>query len=218
MKKVLGIDEAGRGPVIGPLVLAGVMLDEKDLDNLKKLDVRDSKLMTPRSRELVFDKIKKEVKAFKILIVEPKEVDEALESDSLNLNWLEAKKTAEIINDLKPDRAAIDSPSPNLNAYRNYLTNLLEDKSVELIIGHKMESKYIEVAAASVLAKVTRDKKIEEIKELVGNHMGSGYMSDPRTKEFFEENFERYPEIFRKSWMPFKKAVDNKENRRLDEF
>lgn len=194
------------------------MLDEKDLDNLKKLNIRDSKLMTARSRELVFENIKKEVKAFKILIIEPREVDAALESDSLNLNWLEARKTAEIINDLKPDRAAIDSPSPNINAYREYLLRLLNDKSVELIIGHKMESKHIEVAAASVLAKVVRDRKIEEIKKIVGNSMGSGYISDPRTKKFFEENFEKYPEIFRKTWMPFKRAVDNKRNRKLDEF
>lgn len=195
------------------------MLNEEDLGKLEKLRIKDSKLMSEKKRYWAFKKIKRSVKAFKILIVDPREIDEALDSDSLNLNWLEARKTAEIINDLKPDRAAIDSPSPNLNAYRNYLLNLLEDKTVELIIGHKMESKHIEVAAASILAKVTRDRKIEEIKEMLGvKDMGSGYMSDIRSKKFFEENFEKYPEIFRKNWSPFKKAVDGKKNKKIDEF
>ena len=80
-----------KGPVIGPLVIAGAMIDEKDLPKLDKLGVKDSKLLTPKKREALFPKIQQLCK-YKILIIEPKEIDEAVLSDHLNLNWLAAFK------------------------------------------------------------------------------------------------------------------------------
>ena len=93
------------GPVIGPMVMAGVLIEEKDLPKLKSLGVKDSKLLTKEKREELFKKIIKTVKKYKIIIIPPKEIDNALESDHLNLNWLEAHKSAEIINRLKPNKA-----------------------------------------------------------------------------------------------------------------
>ncbi|MBA3064300.1 ribonuclease HII, partial [Candidatus Woesearchaeota archaeon] len=105
MALILGIDEAGRGPVIGPLVIAGVSIDEKGIDKIKKLGVKDSKLLSPKQREELFDKIINTVKEYKAIIIQPEEIDSALRSESLNLNWLEAIKSAEIINFLKPEKA-----------------------------------------------------------------------------------------------------------------
>ncbi|MAG50497.1 ribonuclease HII [archaeon] len=213
---ILGIDEAGRGPIIGPLVIAGALIEESNIPKLEALGARDSKLLTPKKREELFEKIKLSIKKHKIIKILPKEIDEALSSDSLNLNWLEAHKTAEIINSLNPDKAIIDSPSPNLNAYKNYIYELLKNKDIELIVEHKAE-KYPIVAAASILAKVTRDREIEIIKKKYGN-CGPGYTSNETTQKFIKENFEKHPEIFRKTWSTYKKLVSGKKQKKLGEF
>jgi len=216
MALILGIDEAGRGPIIGSLIIAGALIEESNLSKLEKLDVKDSKLLTPKKRENLFEKIKLSIKKYKIIKIPPQEVDQALLSDSLNLNWLEAQKTAEIINFFNPDKAIIDSPSPNLNAYKNYVYELLKNKNIELIVEHKAE-KYPIVAAASILAKVIRDKEIEIIKKKYGN-CGPGYTSNKITQKFIKENFEKHPEIFRKTWITYKKLVDGKKQKKLKEF
>ena len=156
------------------------------------------------------EKIKKIVKKYKIIKIEPKEIDEAIDGNqSLNLNWLEAHKTAEIINELKPDKAIIDCPSPNIKKYREYLVKLLDNKNIGLIVEHHAE-KYFPVGASSIIAKCIREEEIEKIKKKYNIEFGSGYMSDPRTQKFLEENYNnpRLEGIFRKSWMPFKNHVN----------
>ncbi|GEM_PF-392437 len=167
MVSICGIDEAGRGPVIGPLVIAGAMMDEKDLPKLEKLGVKDSKLLTPKKREQLFPKIQK-ICAYKIIIIEPQEIDNAVQSQELNLNWLEAIKSAEILKELKPNKAILDCPSPNIAKYTAYVKNKLEDTSITVICEHKADVNHKIVGAASVLAKVTRDRIIEEIKKKYG--------------------------------------------------
>jgi len=111
---ILGIDESGKGPVIGPLIIVGYMIKESDLNKLKTLGVKDSKLLTHKQREKMVDKIKELAEDYKIITIQPREIDEAVESKdkNMNLNWLEAKKQADIINELDPDVAYIDCPSP----------------------------------------------------------------------------------------------------------
>jgi len=218
MALICGVDEAGRGPVIGPMVMAGVLIEESDLPKLKSLGVKDSKLLTKKKREQLFEKIKQTVKQYKIIIMPPKEIDNALESDDLNLNWLEAHKAAEIINKLNPDKVIVDSPSNNCEAYTRYLKKLLHNpKSLQLICIHKADLKHMEVGAASILAKVTRDKEIEKIQEKYGN-TGPGYMSNPITQKFLKENWEKHPEIFRQTWIPYKNHKHMKFQKTLEEF
>jgi len=204
MAIVAGSDEAGRGPVIGPLVICGVSIEESDIPKLVDIGVKDSKFLTPKKREELFPKIKLIIKDYMITIVEPKEVDDAVESDTLNLNWLEAIKTAIIVNYLKPESAIIDCPSTNIQAYTEYMKNFLK-QDTKLILKHKAES-HPEVAAASILAKVTRDKKIEELKVKYGD-FGSGYPSDKKTQDYLKQNWKKHPEIFRKSWASYKKVA-----------
>ncbi|MFH1331768.1 MAG: ribonuclease HII [archaeon] len=218
MTLVLGIDEAGRGPVIGPLVISGVLIEEEKQDKLKAIGVRDSKLVLPQKRSTLFKKIKLIAKRHKILIVGPKEIDEAVNGkDGLNLNWLEAIKSAELINDLQPERVYIDCPSPNKSAYVSYVRRFLNNKEVEIIAEHKAESKFPVVAAASILSKVTRDEEVKKLEEKYGE-IGPGYQSNPITKKFIEENWERHPEIFRKSWMTWQNHSKAKGQRKLGEF
>lgn len=218
MTIILGADEAGRGPVIGPLVMAGVTIKKEEEIKLKNIGVKDSKLLTPKQREELFEKIVNIVQKYKIIIISAKEIDNALLSEEINLNWLEAIKSAEIINGLKPDTAYLDCPSNNIKAYSDYVRKLLENKDTKIIAEHKADMTYPVVSAASILAKVTRDKEIEKIKKKVKVDFGSGYPSDPVTQEFLEKNYNKFPEIFRKTWESYKRIVRNKGQAKLGDF
>lgn len=212
---VLGIDEAGRGPIIGPMIISGFMIDDNKLDKLNKLGIKDSKLLTPKKREYLYKKLIHY--QHKIIKIKPKEIDEAVEGSEINLNWLEALKTIEIINELRPNKVIIDCPSPNLNAYRDFILLRLKRKTIEVVVEHKADHKYKVVGAASILSKVIRDKEIKQLEKKYGD-IGPGYMSNPTTKKFLEENWEKYPEIFRKSWSPWKKHYNNKNQKKLEGF
>jgi len=181
--------------------MCGVVVEETDLAKLAEIGVKDSKLLTERKREALFEPIKQIVKAYKLIIVEPAEIDEAVNSKTTNLNNLEAIKTALILNELKPDKAIVDCPSNNIPAYTEYLQHLLTIKT-DLVLEHNAE-KHLQVAAASILAKVTRDRIIADLEKKYGE-FGSGYPSDPKTQAFLKKNAKKYPEIFRKSWATYK--------------
>ena len=205
---ICGIDEAGRGPIIGPLVMCGLMIKEEDEKELVKLEVKDSKLLTKAQREFLFDKIKDVSYKYEIIAIYPDEIDHAVSNhDGLNLNRLEARKSAEIINLLKPDKAIIDTPSNNIKSYRQYLLKYIDNKNIELVLEHKADFNYPIVSGASILAKVTRDNEIEKIKKKIRIDFGSGYMSDPKTVDFLEKYYEKYNELFRKSWIDRKSVV-----------
>ncbi|MBS3144163.1 ribonuclease HII [Candidatus Woesearchaeota archaeon] len=216
MVLIAGVDEAGRGPVIGPLVIVGAMLDEKDLPKLDKLGVKDSKLLTPKKREELFPKIQQICK-YKIIIIEPKEIDEAVLSEELNLNWLEALKSVEIIKALKPNKAILDCPSPNIPKYTNYIKEKLGMHEIKIICEHKADVNHKIVGAASILAKVTRDRIIEEIRKKYGE-IGPGYTSNAITQKFLKENWDKHPEIFRKSWISWQNHKNGKDQKKLGEF
>ncbi len=218
MAIILGIDEAGRGPVIGPMVMAGVSISEKDISKLKELGVKDSKLLSPTQREGMFNKIINTTKNYKIIIIPPKEIDAALKSESLNLNWLEAIKSAEIINFLKPEKAIVDCPSNNIPAYKNFLKEHLKNIKTELVVEHKADFKYAVVSAASIIAKVTRDNEIKKIQKKIKEPIGSGYPSDPITIGFLEKNYNNYQRIFRKEWVSWKNINKKKKQKSLSDF
>lgn len=218
MKTICGIDEAGRGPVIGPLVISGVMMDEKDLDKLKKLGVKDSKLLAHKKRMELSKEIKKIAKGCHAIIIHPKEIDDAVEgNNNLNLNWLEALKSAEIINNLNPDKVILDCPSPNLEKYRNFVRSHVSNKKTEVIAEHKADFKYLIVGAASIISKVIREEEVEKLRKKYGD-IGPGYPSNETTKKFIRENYGKYPEIFRKSWSTFKNARTKDEQKKLENF
>ncbi|MBS3108160.1 ribonuclease HII [Candidatus Woesearchaeota archaeon] len=205
---ICGIEEAGRGPVIGPMVMAAVCMHEKDLKLIQDTGAKDSKQLTPRKREEIFEKIIKTAYSYKIIIVSPREIDEALESPNLNLNWLEAITSAKLINSQNPDSVILDCPSNNLQAYKEYLMQFLNNKSIPIIAEHKADENYPIVGAASILAKVTRDKEIEKLRNKIKIDFGSGYPADPKTNKFLKENYNKFPEIFRKSWSSYKKVLN----------
>lgn len=218
MTLLCGVEEAGRGPVIGPLVMCGVLIKEEDEDKLRAIGAKDSKLLTPRTREFLFDQIKGMIKDYKIVIIQPAEIDQVLLSEDSNLNWLEADTSAKIINDLKPDKAILDCPSPNIKAYTAYIRKKLDNKKTVLVAEHKADVNWPVVSAASILAKVTRDREIEKIKKKIGMEFGSGYPSDEITKGFLKKHYKDFPEIFRKTWSSYKRVAGIKDQKKLGEF
>ncbi|HII66163.1 TPA: ribonuclease HII [Candidatus Woesearchaeota archaeon] len=217
-KTICGVDEAGRGPIIGPMVMAGVLIDEKDERKLRALGVKDSKLLTPPERERLFGGITEAIRESAILIISPQEIDAAVRGhDGLNLNRLEAKKTVEILDTLRPDLAYIDSPSTNLSQYKSLLLSKLRHKP-KLVVEHKADTHYVTVGAASILAKVTRDAEVRKLHKEVGIDFGSGYLSDPKTVAFFEKHHADYPELFRKSWAPYQDKLSSKFQSTLEQY
>jgi len=204
--KIVGIDEAGRGPIIGPMVMCGVAIEEGQEKELELLGVKDSKLLSPRVRERIAAVLEKKY-AFHTVVISPIEIDSMTgNGKTKNLNWLEAEKAVVIVEALKPDKVIIDCPSPNLKAYTAFIAERVDSKR-QIVCEHKADLHYVVVGAASIIAKVARDAEIEKLKAHVGIDFGSGYMADPKTKAFVEKYWNKHPEVFRHSWAPYKKLV-----------
>ncbi len=212
MATICGIDEAGRGPVIGPLVIAGVKIKSSDEKKLRSLGVKDSKILSPKQRDALFVQVTEHALSYKIIIIPPEEIDKAVSKNALN--WLEADKSIEIITELKPDKVIVDCPSTNIPQYQGYIQKKVKAK---VIAEHKADANYPCVSAASILAKVTRDREIEKIKEEIGIDFGSGYPSDPKTQEFMKAYHDKYPFI-RKSWSSYKDIEEEKQQKNLNDF
>lgn len=199
------------------MVMCGVIINKNDEAKLLDLGVKDSKQLTPKKRGELFPKIKKTAKKVEVVVISPKEIDNALKSDISNLNWLEADTTINIINKIKPKIVYLDCPSNNITAYSNYIRTKLKAKT-ELHAEHKADERHLVVAAASIIAKVTRDREIEKIKKEIGMDFGSGYPADPTTKKFLEENWQKFPKIFRQTWESYRAVAKKKGQKKIGEF
>ena len=216
--KICGIDEARRGPVIGPMVISGILIDEKKVPELKKIGVKDSKLLTPKQRENLFGKILKIVDDSKIIIISAQEIDSRA-AVGLNINQLEALKCAEIIKALKPDIVYVDSPtSPRASKFAELISaHLPKDMHVDIIAEHKADLNHLETAASSIISKVTGDKEVEKIRKEMGMDFGSGYPADPITMRFVKEHWENsLSKYIRHSWGTIKELEKLKNQTKLD--
>jgi ribonuclease HII len=218
---ISGIEEAGRGPVIGPMVMACVVIEKEEEESLTLLGIKDSKLLTPKKREELFEVIIKKAKRYDIIIIPPEAVDANLFDPEMNLNLLEAKVSAMLISKTNPDSVMLDCPSNNPNAYINSVKRFLKEldvkKEITIKAEHKADLNYPVVSAASILAKVSRDREIEKLKQKYKIDFGSGYPSDPKTKDFLAKYYDKYP-IFRKSWASYKNIIESKKQKTLNGF
>ena len=217
MKTVLGIDEAGRGSVIGPMTIAGLMIDSKDEFKLRELGVKDSKLLTKAQREFMFDKIKNIAKDYIILIITAKEIDEMRKTT--NLNKIEGHKMAEIIKTLNPDKAILDAPQVSTDKFKDFVKSLIKNNT-EIISENSADLNYPVCSGASILAKVTRDREIEKIKKKVGFDFGVGYPHDEKSIEFVQKSLKEKKnlEFIRHSWVTVSELVKEKEQKKLEDF
>ncbi len=216
---VAGVDDAGRGSVIGPLVIAGILIDSEDVPKLVQLGVKDSKLLSPSRREALAVDIKRIARKHAVVKLSPAEIDKVVEKGRKlrRLNWLEAQAMAKVIKLLRPDVAYVDASDVLEERFKQQILEFLPFK-VEIVSEHKADRKYPVVSAASIIAKVERDREIAELKAKYGD-FGCGYPTDPKTIEFLHrclETFKEYPEFVRRSWRPAKKVKrenDSKQTR-----
>jgi ribonuclease HII len=204
-----GIDEAGKGCVIGPLVVAGVALDDDSEKLLEKLGVRDSKKLRHEVRIKLAERIRELAKT-EVIKIEASKLDELMTFKTINEILKDCY--ADLILRLKPDIAYVDSPDV---LPQRLSAELKERTGIKVVAEHKADEKYLLVAAASIIAKVEREKEIELLKERAGD-FGSGYASDPKTREFLKRkiNNGKIPNYVRKRW----KTVSNLSQQTLDFF
>ncbi|MEK6842524.1 MAG: ribonuclease HII, partial [Nanoarchaeota archaeon] len=217
----LGIDDAGRGPVIGPMVLAGCLINEGVEKEFKTLGVRDSKQLTDKRREFLAEIIREKAETFEIVIVHPEEID-GKNIEGVKLNEVEAFACAQIINKINKGfdkiKVILDCPSTNLEKWKDFLKTKINNLSnLEVVCEHKADVNHVSVSAASILAKSVREKEMSKLREKYGNEIGSGYSSDPLTLKFLEKNIRKHGQdgIFRKSWSTWKTAVGKHEQKEL---
>ncbi len=216
---VAGVDEAGRGPVIGPMVMAIASIKEEDLFKLQTLGVKDSKLLTCKRRDEML-KVINDICVVAVKKISPGMIDTAVRSPSDNLNWLEARTAAELINKITSDKVILDCPSTNLASYRDYIQSRVKNKKTDVIVEHKADLNHLIVGAASIAAKIARDKEIDRISKELEIDIGSGYPSDPKTQKFVMEYWdkEKYNSSIRKSWDTWQKHDLKRKQKSLGDY
>ncbi len=200
---IAGLDEAGRGPVIGSLVIGCVIFNEKDLHILDEIGVDDSKKISPKKREILAQKIKKHAVSYDLLEVTAKDIN-ALHKKGLSLNEIEEISFAKLINGIEPqpDIIYLDAADVIEERFGKTIGGMLKFKPKKIISKHRGDAIFKIVGAASILAKTKRDHVIEEYKKLYGA-LGSGYPSDEKTRTFLRDYYEKYqkfPPIVRTWW------------------
>ncbi len=206
---ICGIDEAGRGPVLGPLILCGVCFTKSDLDYLNEIGAKDSKKLTPKKRKELAKLIKKNCHAYHIIVVSAQEIDQR-EEKRITLNRLEELKMAEIANKLKPNVLYLDAADVNEERFGESIGKLLDYDIKEIVSKHRADDLFPIVSAASIIAKDKRDAIIKELSQKYGD-LGSGYPSDERTTSFLRnwiKKNKKAPPFCRKSWETTKKMLN----------
>jgi len=213
---ICGVDEAGRGPVMGPLVVCGICIEDDQL--LRKMGVRDSKKLTRSKRESLYENLGGIIDGIEIVEVSAEEID--LLREEMTMNELEARIFASVISKLRPSVAYVDSADVDEERFGKEIQSQI-GLETRIISKHRADETYPVVSTASIFAKIRRDRSIREIEMDIGEPIGSGYPSDPNTIRFLESWLQRYdalPPHTRRSWDTCSRLIRMKSLRRIDEF
>lgn len=213
-----GVDEAGRGSIIGPLVIAGISIKQDRIMDLHHLGVRDSKMLTAKARTSLFAIVSEMVDSLCIYKIDCSVIDENVFSKGLNK--LEAETMAYVIDNLKADMVYVDSCDTDPGRYKHYIESRLITSKSKLYSMHHADSLNIVVSAASIIAKFVRDGEIQEIRKTHCN-IGSGYPSDVKTMRFIRNWVSEYkcaPRFARKSWRPLRDMLEEVSTYKITQF
>ncbi|MBU1197886.1 ribonuclease HII [Candidatus Micrarchaeota archaeon] len=191
IRMIAGVDEAGRGPVIGPLIIGVFACHASEEKKLKRWGVKDSKLLSDSKREALAEKLA----GYPHVLVEvsAEEITRFMRNKT-SLNDVEAIKVAEALEKLykkqEVERVFVDSPDSVPKKFEHRIRKHLSFKlkGVEIVSENKADVKYVVAGAASILAKSQREKRVLELQEMFGEEMGSGYPSDGRTISFLKKH------------------------------
>ncbi len=201
---VSGGDEAGRGAILGPLVIGMVAVKSTSLHRLSEIGVRDSKMLSEKRRNQLYDEIVEIASDIKIDRIYPNEINEAMKG-RISLNELEAVRFAALFDTIEKEIGVVYLDSPDVIAERfgtrfkmsSSKPTIVEGiktprskgvKYTRIVSEHKADSRYPVVSAASIIAKVTRDREIRNIEKKLKIRIGSGYPSDYKTIEIIKKN------------------------------
>lgn len=189
---IIGVDEAGRGCIIGPMVICAAAINPLEEYKLKELGVKDSKKLSPNQRERLFPKVAHLCKYVTVKIT-AEELNRLMARH--NLNEIEAMKVASAMDTLSLHHptAYIDSPDNVPAKFGKRIEKYMRTRA-KLVCANKADDAYLIVGAASIIAKVTRDREIERIKKETGIDFNSGYTSDPMTQKYVH-NRSAYPAL-----------------------
>jgi len=215
LEGIAGIDEAGRGPMIGPMVVCGVLFNPGDLAKLRDLGTKDSKMLSAKRREMLIEPIKKLATKIALRVIPASEIDQ-LRGRGVTLNEIEVRAFASIAEELQPSELYLDAADVVAERFGKEIGERsgLSRASCKIVSEHKADSKYEVVSAASIIAKVERDGIITQFSSEYGN-VGSGYPNDPETVAFVRKlvkNGEELPDIVRKSWDSVKRIIEEEES------
>lgn len=193
---ICGVDEAGKGSVLGPMVVAAAGADSEDV--LADLPVKDSKLLSAMQREHLYGEIIQRC-TIATVIIPAGQIDTSRQT--ISMNECVARAHAAVIRQIRPETAYVDACDVNALRYAQMVLAHLPDPC-RVVSEHKADETYRIVSAASIVAKVTRDR---EVAALCGEYgaVGSGYPSDPVTIAFLESYIGQHrcpPACARKSW------------------
>ena len=208
------MDEAGKGSVLGPMVVAAVGVSSENV--FDEFEVADSKLLSPKMRERLYVIIRKRFKVASVRI-DAHEIDEI--RTGITMNACVARAHAQVIDKLSPSVAYVDACDVNAFRYADMVKSYLE-QSCEIVSEHHADQTFKVVSAASIVAKVTRDRAIMALSKKYGN-IGSGYPSDPVTIAFLSAYIDEHkcpPPIARKSWKTVSAMLGKKQQSKLSEF
>ena len=218
-EKILGIDEAGRGPVIGSMFIGGFMVDEENMDDLEGLGVKDSKKLSDKKRERLREELEDVGEVF-LVEFSASRIDDL--RDVMSLNEIELKGFARVIDEAEPDRVFMDLPEPDGDRFIGKVRDLMKtDSDLEFTAEHGADDKFPVVSAASIVAKSARESHVEDLHRKYGYNFASGYPHDQPTinflKDFLEETGEM-PEETRMSWSTAQRVVKEADQESLGDF
>lgn len=203
--QVCGVDDAGRGSLLGPLVIAGVSLKRSKIRKLSALGIRDSKKLSPAARERLYKKIIEFADDYYVAKIGPKTIDKSVQKH--DLNNLEAKYMAKVITKLQPGISYVDSCDVNPKRFGKEISKLSNGKKIRSY--HHADDRFVIVSAASIIAKVNRDRAISRLRKKYD--VGSGYPSDAKAINFVKAYLSEYnelPKFVRASWKPVQNIVN----------
>lgn len=219
---VAGIDEAGRGPVLGPMVYALAWAKYSDMDKIKNLKVADSKTLTPEARSILFnDMLNNKIIGWTTRILDPNEISNKMfKRTKINLNTISHQAIVFMIQtilnkDINLSKIWVDTVGPS-ETLQKYLSSMFP--MTTFIVSKKADSLYPMVSAASIIAKVIRDEHlhkwnfVEKHCQDIDREFGSGYPADPITVSWMKRHCDSifgYPRLIRFSWSTAENAINN---------